>query len=505
MTDPQGFAQLGQQLQDFLGSQFAPTTTSASMLSFCGSGVAVEPSEFMSNGAYNPARVNAWLDVVVDRVAPIGAGDAAGTMLSANELATALVAQATSASPTGSPAAQAFGRLREAAAGQMGLGHNAVETAPLAWYDPAEQPSWTTYRNSTASGTSTPQPTPGIPIDPPGPLWRWRTLPGVDRMVPIRLTPTGADPPAQDHPEAGGGSGRLPVRVISRSGAVLADQSRAAEPTSVVLTGLHVEALAAAIPAQAGAQIDGPTAADASLWHARAVDGLRVTPIDVLRRAGSNAQTRPVEASSLSLTLKYQLVELARPWWPEVLLLSGTWYIPGLTSGGLVPGGLGPGVPVGVVVALVLTSGVSISGSWTSTDKQAAASATSFGPWSLAGASLTDTSATSSMLSIPAPQVIGCIYRILPPLPPLPDPTLAPEDIVSQLPDIAVPANGPAVARVQGLLRAASPGTYSDSTLAVDGDFGSLTQQAVQAFQQSVGLAADGVVTQDTWRKLLGL
>ncbi len=504
MTDTEGFAQLGQKLQDFLSSQFKPTTASASMLSFCGSGVAVEPNEFMSNGAYNPARINAWLDVVVDRVAPLNAGDAAGTMLSANELAIAIVNQAASASAIGSSAAQDFGHLRGAAAGQVGLGHNAVETAPLAWYDPAELASWPTYSNSSSSGTSTSS-TPPVPIDPPGPLWRWRTLPGVDRTVPIRLTPADTDPPEPAGRGGGVGRGHLPLEVSARTGAASAVESPAAQSTLMALSGLRDGTLASVIPAQVAAQADGAAPTGASLVPDGGIEGLQVTPIDVLRRAGSEAQTQAVEASSLGLSLKYQLVELARPWWPEVLLRSTTWYIPGLPSGGLIPGGQGPAVPVGVVVALVLTSGVSISGSWSSTDKQAAASATSFGPWSLGGALMTDTSATTSTLSIPATQVIGCIYRILPPLPPLPDPTLAPEDIVSQLPDVAVSANGPAVARVQGLLRAAAPSLYSDNTLAVDGDFGPVTQQAVQAFQQSNGLAADGAVRQDTWRKLLGV
>jgi peptidoglycan hydrolase-like protein with peptidoglycan-binding domain len=50
---------------------------------------------------------------------------------------------------------------------------------------------------------------------------------------------------------------------------------------------------------------------------------------------------------------------------------------------------------------------------------------------------------------------------------------------------------------VQQLLRARS------HPVAVDGIFGPLTESAVKAFQQSKGLAADGIVGPNTWPKLV--
>ena len=39
----------------------------------------------------------------------------------------------------------------------------------------------------------------------------------------------------------------------------------------------------------------------------------------------------------------------------------------------------------------------------------------------------------------------------------------------------------------------------------IDGQFGSLTESAVKAYQQANGLTADGIVGQKTWSKLLGV
>ena len=40
-------------------------------------------------------------------------------------------------------------------------------------------------------------------------------------------------------------------------------------------------------------------------------------------------------------------------------------------------------------------------------------------------------------------------------------------------------------------------------TIDIDGLFGGGTESAVKKFQASVGIAADGIVGQDTWNKLL--
>jgi hypothetical protein len=78
------------------------------------------------------------------------------------------------------------------------------------------------------------------------------------------------------------------------------------------------------------------------------------------------------------------------------------------------------------------------------------------------------------------------------------------EDIVSQLGEVDPGASGPQVRRVQALLRAADA-HLTDNDLAIDGDFGPITENAVKAFQQANGLSVSGMVGAETWHKLLGL
>lgn len=59
-------------------------------------------------------------------------------------------------------------------------------------------------------------------------------------------------------------------------------------------------------------------------------------------------------------------------------------------------------------------------------------------------------------------------------------------------------AKGKSVEQLQKLLN-----TYNKNTsLTVDGDFGSATLNAVKRFQESAGLSADGVVGPKTWQAL---
>lgn len=87
--------------------------------------------------------------------------------------------------------------------------------------------------------------------------------------------------------------------------------------------------------------------------------------------------------------------------------------------------------------------------------------------------------------------------------PPTPPPVPSPgknwtEKLVDTLPTLRRGANGTMVRRLQGLLTAAG------STVSIDGDFGPKTEAAVKVEQGQARLAADGVVGQQTWTKLLG-
>jgi peptidoglycan hydrolase-like protein with peptidoglycan-binding domain len=73
-----------------------------------------------------------------------------------------------------------------------------------------------------------------------------------------------------------------------------------------------------------------------------------------------------------------------------------------------------------------------------------------------------------------------------------------------ELPQLRSGSEGPAVRRLQGLLRAAEP-QLTDAQLAIDGEFGARTLERVQVLQRRHGLDPTGVVAKAAWRALLGL
>ena len=77
-------------------------------------------------------------------------------------------------------------------------------------------------------------------------------------------------------------------------------------------------------------------------------------------------------------------------------------------------------------------------------------------------------------------------------------------DVATRLPMLRHGADGAAVRRLQGLLRAAFA-ELTDADLTLGGNFREITQRLVERFQREQGLEADGVVGQKTWRALLGL
>ena len=61
--------------------------------------------------------------------------------------------------------------------------------------------------------------------------------------------------------------------------------------------------------------------------------------------------------------------------------------------------------------------------------------------------------------------------------------------------------NAPAVILIQGMLYDTG---YFDDSKQVDGVFGDMTKQAVLCFQNDHGCCVDGIVGNETWKKLIG-
>jgi peptidoglycan hydrolase-like protein with peptidoglycan-binding domain len=67
------------------------------------------------------------------------------------------------------------------------------------------------------------------------------------------------------------------------------------------------------------------------------------------------------------------------------------------------------------------------------------------------------------------------------------------------MPTLQEGSNGPVVSSLQQLLTEAAPGQWGTTPQGVDGAFGPKTKASVEAFQTWGGVAADGVVGDQTW------
>ena len=146
---------------------------------------------------------------------------------------------------------------------------------------------------------------------------------------------------------------------------------------------------------------------------------------NAVKTAADQASAQSVDAPSMSVKLNYRLVGLSRaPWWSDILVGMTNWYVPGQHKD-LWVGAASTQRCFGLPVSLILTANVQITASWSASDRAAAASNSHVGPWALAGAEIpAPDSSGKATLTIPSMQAIGCIYRVMPSLPPVDDPVL---------------------------------------------------------------------------------
>jgi hypothetical protein len=414
--DSSAIAVLGQQLTDFLVSKFAPPPGSKTLLGFSGAGTAVDPNAFLNGSQFNSALVNNWLDVVADPLGEVnaGSGQVGFSPWTAKQLLEAIYSEAMTLAAPGSDTQQVFTKVKSDAMEGLG-GATTIRTAPLDWYDPANIPQWpdcslTVTSGATASsGTST-----GVPTQQPvKPLWAWRK---VDRVV-VKPTP----------PIATSGTAKGRYNLFATSSA------SAFAPASPVLSerALQFGRVTEKVQAIPVAHVLPEQQISVDRVAATVINQKTVTATEVLQMsqaastAATQASTSSVATSSLAMHTKYQLVNLSRaPWWNEFFLSLNNWYVPGFHRGELIEESDGQ-TYTGIPIALILTSDVSIVASWSDTDRAAATSSTHLGPWALNSVKFVATSdAGVSALTIPGTQAIGCIYRILPALPPQADPSL---------------------------------------------------------------------------------
>ena len=102
-------------------------------------------------------------------------------------------------------------------------------------------------------------------------------------------------------------------------------------------------------------------------------------------------------------------------WWNGLLVANTGWYLPGYRAGDLAPGSLTEtgGICGGLPTAMVLIRDLTIRGSWTSADQSALAQASTFGPFSLLGRTISP----DLTVQVAGIQIIGWVVTELPQLP----------------------------------------------------------------------------------------
>jgi hypothetical protein len=459
---------LGSAIQDFFSSQYSPVAGAASVFAAQPGGLPVDTSTFASNLLLASQEINDLADVT----ARVLADQFWPTLVKATGLYEILLSCMPSSGMTGDQLAE-FGKLRGNADADYHNQLAGITATPSNWWDITASGNWTTHTTSSdqVSGSL---PTPIL-------HWNWRVLPPAH--VPI-------------------------LRTGLRPGAFPIDQ---ALPVAAPRSSLPVTSAIPAAPVEMTELHQAVTVPVAGLLNPVSFTAQPVSMIASQRAVAqlvSVSSMQTVEAEHLSVSFDYCLVMLSRPWWDGLFVATKGWYIPTYRAGDLSmgavdgSGGQCPAIPS----AMFLVRNVTISGSWSEQDRTVIPNAASFGPISLIGRSI-DSSLT---ITIPGMQLVGWMVDALPVLPPMSDPDLSTLGLTSSdsgldaLPTLSAGQQGPVVARLQGLLRAAIPGS-TDASLAIDGNYGPGTVSAVQTFQQQNGLNATGLVDEATWQKLLGL
>ena len=123
-----------------------------------------------------------------------------------------------------------------------------------------------------------------------------------------------------------------------------------------------------------------------------------------------------VVSSSLSLSFKYCMVTIDRPWLSQAYLATQGWYVPGHASGGFSTGTVSnnPGLFPALPISFIAVKDLQISG-WSHEEEVNVIKAGGLGPFSLIDRSIDQVSKT---LSKPGVQIIGWICQTMPLLPP---------------------------------------------------------------------------------------
>ena len=125
-----------------------------------------------------------------------------------------------------------------------------------------------------------------------------------------------------------------------------------------------------------------------------------------------NAPTQPVKTDNFTMSFKYCLVNINRPWYYSSFITDKTWFIPNTTKGQLsAKDNTGGNITV-LPIAFITIKNLVIEANWASEDIAAAKIAKRFGPFEV------DSEIINNKISHEGIQIIGWLLQRVPDLPP---------------------------------------------------------------------------------------
>lgn len=402
-------------------------------------GLSIDDTEFRvpADGAYNDEKAVQETSALTDNALRFSENIAARTGLSVSGLQEFILSALPV--PGSSPeSAAVFERLKADAARKFDLSSRpsldaavefaAVEVTPERWYDPSA-PVWTSYSYTAEDRTDA-----SPPASPPH-RWTWGVmqpsavvaLAQPPRVAAAMLAPGTVAAAASGSPfalevartrhEAEGVRFRTLGRRLGTGRAGTADAT-----AGRTLNRRRRIGRARALGRDESRRVEGVGAGSRSAGMVR---GALVSKF--VRDSGllvsTNPTPEPVAASKVTVTFKYVMVTIARPWWVSNLLQLPNWYIPGLQAGWFSNGrlddndGKAPMLPV----AFIAVRELAIVGQWSASDQAVMDRSLRLGPFALAGRTI-ERSSSSTTLSVPFTQVIAWVGQPLPACPPADDP-----------------------------------------------------------------------------------
>lgn len=296
--------------------------------------------------------------------------------------------------------------------------HRATSMAPRGWFLP-DSAAWSTYSQTAEEGGPPPGVAPPIEELVPIPEFELRLVeldppPEVERFtrtareLVIRAEPH-VDPPSL-----------FPVDEIELiRDRVLVGAGLLPEIGEVVIGGGHniVGPFLDDVPIvehiDAQPVGDPPPDGPEPGLRGRLIGRLRA---EELVRVVDVSTTRPVETTGFAISFEYTVVVFDRAWWDDVFLGLGGWHIPGIEPGLFATGTASPTASQFITLmtaGMVVVRNLDIRAAWSGDDRAAASSATSLGPFCIAGADWTE-----ERLRRPGFQVIAWLCQVPPKMPP---------------------------------------------------------------------------------------